>query len=200
MTIFRSIEAGNEMSWYKYSRKYKTEYTVKLVSLFSWKEAGFATLSTALASDMDVSVDARDTFALLPRGQERLGFAAKVVSVNRDFVEGLPEDIAQRIAEAVKNRASDDLEELRNCLGRLEFYKGPAGTDRPGWNIYRQSGNRFTADFAYRMVFALKKDGDKLGIIVGTPTFFRDCVIKDGAVDLDLDVTADPIKKYYQEL
>lgn len=188
------------MSWYNYSRKYKSEYTVKLLSLFSWKEAGFSTLSTDLDADMDVFVDARDTFSLLPRGQEHVGFAAKVLSVNREFAEGLPEDIADRIADAVRHRASEDLEDARKCLGHLEYYKGPVGTDRPSWNMYRQSANHFKTDFTYRLVFALRKDGDKLGIILGTPTFFRDMVIKDGDIDKDLDVTAEFIKKYYQEL
>ncbi len=188
------------MSWYNYSRKYKSEYTVKLVSLFSWKEAGFSTPSTELDADMDIFVDARDTFSLLPRGQEHLGFAARVLSVNREFADGMPDDIAERIANAVKNRASDDLEDARRCLGHLEYYKGPAGTDRPSWNMYRQSANHFKTDFTYRLVFALCKDGDKLGIILGTPTFFRDMIIKDGKFDLDLDVTSEFVKKYYQEL
>lgn len=188
------------MSWYKYSRKSRAEYTVKLVSLFSWKTVGFSTASTELDADMDIFVDARDTFSLLPRGQEHLGFDAKVLSVKREFSHGLPDDIAERIASAVKKRASDDLDELRNCLGHLEYYKGPVGTDRPGWNMYSQSANHFKTDHTYRLVFSLYKADDKLGIIIGTPTFFRDMIIKDGYLDIDLDTSSNYIKKYMQEL
>ena len=128
------------------------------------------------------------------------GFFAKPIELRRDFNEDMPEDLIDRIAVAVQNRTFSDWMEVRRCLGYLEYVEGPIGSDRAAWNIFNQSGNRFSKDMTYRMVFAVDKTDDKLGILLGTPTFFRDTVIKLGHIKPNLDIHSEPLKSYYQEL
>ena len=182
---------------YKYSHKIK--FRVNLISLYTWKDAGFSTPSTELPSDIDFYVDTLDMFKWPPNAPKE-GFLSFSEVVRREFADDMPDDIVNRISIAVQRRAEDDLNEVRRYLGFLNRIPCPAGCDRAAWNIYNQSGNHFSNDATYRMIFTLDKTDNKLGIVIGTPTFFRDNIIVSGDINPNLDIHSEPLNRYYQEL
>ena len=185
------------MGWFKNLNKIR--FNVNLTSLYSWKEVGFRTMFTDLRPDIEFEVDTLKTFEWVA-SLRKDGFYAKPMYLHREFADGLPEDIIERISVAVQRRAEQDLNEVRRCIGCLEYLEGPLGSDRASWNIYNQSGNRFRKDTTYRMVFALDKTDDKLGIIIASPGFFRDNAIWLGDIKQKIDIHSEPFKSYYQEL
>lgn len=185
------------MGWFRNLNKIR--FNVNLISLYSWKESNFRKMSTELLPDIEFEVDTLDTFHCVPL-KRKDGFFVKPMYLNRAFEDGLPEDILERITNAVRHRAEQDFFEVRRCLGNLGYLECPVGADRPGWNIFSQSGERLRKDTTYRMVFALDKTDDKLGIIIASPMFFRDNVIWLGDIKPNLDIHSEPLKSYYQEL
>lgn len=178
---------------------YHPQIVVKLVSLYTWKDVGFDTVSTDLPTDVEYTVFARDTYDKGINHRDRK-FDAQLTTLNRDFDESLPSDMAQKLASVLNRFAEHDYLELHKCLGNLDFLTRYNGTYRPGWNMYNQSRNRWVTDHKYRLVFAMDRTDDKLGVLIGTPMFFRDMVIKDGVIRSDLDVKDEKIKGYYYEV
>jgi len=169
-------------------------FTVQLVSLFSWQYAGFGNPCVRMKPDAEVEIDTEPR--LLGRDVPR----SRMVAVDRDYGEGLPPDIGQRLARAVGMRVHKDVGELRRFMRRLECIPAPKGVDRPAWNVFNQTQNFVMPNATYRMVFALDKSDTGLGVVLGTPAFFRDNVIKGDTVPDSIDISASPVKGYYEVL